>query len=199
MLLKFWFPCIFLQRCKFHDHLKGSLHFCSVLLFSHIPLPFGPGSIWVGWMRRGRVAVRVARGHLSSCVNGQFWDGIQDQHSSTVGPFLLPVAAALWSFRKSKLNLKGSGELLLMNHKTQWSGEKAVSDAVITLLCAHWYQLDYGVDQAGDPHGCRGSWIVAPAAAGARKPVISPGEAESSFLCFLFSPAVPSLWPPQVL
>lgn len=73
-LLKCWFPCIFFQRCEFHNHLKGSLHFCSVLLFSHIPLPFGPGSIWVGWMRRGRVAARVARGHLNSCVNGRFWE-----------------------------------------------------------------------------------------------------------------------------
>lgn len=74
VLLKCWFPCIFFQRCEFHNHLKGSLHFCSVLLFSHIPLPFGHGSIWVGWMRRGRVAVRVARGHLNSCVNGWFWE-----------------------------------------------------------------------------------------------------------------------------
>lgn len=41
MLLKYWFPCIFFQRCEFHNHLKGSLHFCSVFfVFSY------PVAIW---------------------------------------------------------------------------------------------------------------------------------------------------------
>lgn len=173
ILLKFSFLCIFFQRCNSKITWKVPY----VLLCHHFVV-LHPIVIWV-WVYAGGIDEERKSGGYSLPEASQqlckrpvlgiacWWllDVIQDQHGSTVGPFLLPVDAALWSFRKLKLNLKGSGELFLMNHKPQRSGEKAVSDAVIMPVCAHWYQLDYGHIPSGRPtwlrrqmnHGtCRG-------------------------------------------